>query len=244
MEVPTIQLIPQSALMQTVFLIILMALGVTTTNAQKNPPAPRFTDQRFLHTGSDTFALLTEHQKQIIRVGTLILETELNEETITRVEHLLIDNNPPVRSDSFVLSRQSLRPFVSHKQSDHPRDLYFDDTSVRFQDADTSRIIRLRSRPYYAGSLDILLRCLPLKKGYSITLPVYSEIKSVVEKYTIKVTSRESLKTFDGGSCEVFVVQVKGGSVEGTYRMSVDNRALISFDNKFAHILRINGCSQ
>jgi hypothetical protein len=221
-----------------------MALGATTTNAQKNPSALKFTDQQFLRAGSDSFGLFAEHQKQIIRIGTLILETELNDERITRVEHLLIDNNPPVRSDSFTLSRQSLLPLASHKQSDHPRDLIFDDTSVRFQDADTSRIIRLRSKPYYASSLDILLRCLPLKKGYSTTLPVFSEPTSDVQNYSIKVTGRENLKTVDGGSCEVFVVEVKGGTVEGTYRMSVEDRALISFDNRYAHILRINGCSK
>jgi hypothetical protein len=230
--------------MQSIILIILMALGATATNAQKNRPAPGFTDQRFLHAGRDTFALLTEHQEQIIRVGTVTLETELNDETITRVEHLLIDNNPPMVADSFTLSRKTLLPLASHKHGDHPRDLIFDGTSVHFRDADTSYVVRLRSKPYYSGSLEIVLRCLPLKEGYSTTLPIYSEEKSSAVKFTIKVTGRERLQSFDGGECEVFVVQVKGGSVEGNYRVNVNDRALIGFDNKYARLLRIDGCSK
>jgi hypothetical protein len=201
-------------------------------------------DRQYLRPGMDTLAILASHQGEMIEVGLAILETRIDDSTITRIEYLAIADNPPMRADSFLIDRKSLLPIASYKKGDYTRDLIFEGTSIRIVEAESTRTIPLTSKPFYASSMDLMLRSLPLETGYSATVPVFSELSLASMDVHITVKGKEMAGTRDGGKCEAFIVQVEGGSVEGTYRLNVKDRSLVGFEGKYAHLVRVRGCER
>lgn len=204
-------------------------------------------DTAFIRAGIDSLTLLLEHEGDTVRAGTWIMETVLDTvaggRRIVQVQRLELGGGPATVADSAHLHWQTLVPISAHVRGPAPYDYFFGPPGVRIASLrnSISREVALASPVFHQGTLDLLLRALPLRVGYRAVLPVLMPHGAQGQVH-VAVTGEEDVRTLDGGSCRSLVVETREDDDEGTYRVATATRDLVRYDSEYTIAVRPVGC--
>lgn len=204
-------------------------------------------DTTFIRPGSDSLAMLLEHEGDTVRMGTVVLETRIDAPSGVRrvvyVQRLRFDGEDTSGvADSVNAHWGTLFPISVHNRGDEPTDYLFGPRGVRIVSLDdsTTREVALDAPVFYQG-VDLLLRALPLRTEYRAVVSVLASDGST-EDLHITVTGEERVRTLDGGSCAVWVVDVPREFDPSTLRLSTADRSLVRLDAGQSMVVRTTGC--
>jgi hypothetical protein len=204
-------------------------------------------DTTFIRAGIDSLAILVERGDDTVRAGTWVLDTRIHSapggRRITRVQRVLIGAHPDTVPDVAHLHWQTLLPDSAQVRGEVPYDFFFEPMGVRIvslEDSSTAELA-LESPVFYAGTMDLLLRALPLRVGYGARFPVLRPDGEQDEVY-LRVTGEESVATLDGGACTSLVVEVGFTGDGETYRIATATRDLVRIDSRYSTTVRSIGC--
>jgi hypothetical protein len=211
------------------------------------PGADALAPQR-IAMGKDTFQLTALQEGRTFRIGHLILDTESavvsGVAAIRRTEEMVGINGSVLNTDTFAVARAGLTPLRQRSAVGHVRRwMDFDKDSVRGADGDSVIAYAMDPPSFYGNSIDLVLAALPLAAGYTAKLPLASE--DGISMAIVTVRGRESIGTDDGGQCEAWTVEVRGGEHSGLYFIGIAERRMIGFDGGagMLKIVRLRGCA-
>ena len=193
--------------------------------------------------GEDTLAVLTGSGERPENAQILLLRTAVDSTRITRVERIM---GEPAPLDSFVVARVGLRPLYAA-----PRDAEGKRSTVTFEPAAVVREAEGRrqrqplERPaFYANSLDMLLRALPLREGMQGSLVMYEPERARTVRANVRVLGLERVITADDGSCSGWRLQVDGPDrYRGTFWIGERSGTLVRMEVGGDLIfLKVTGC--
>lgn len=221
------------------------ALAQPSGPERVRPGAPL--DSTFIHAGADSLAIMMTHDGQILRAGTAVLETVIDDapggRRVVHVQRLLIEGQPePIVADSMIVHWGTLLPISAHTRGDDPRDYFFGPGGARIVSLRDSTVLEVAlDEPVFYTVAELLLRALPLRPGYHAVLPVIAEDGPPGE-LRVRVTGEERARTLDGGSCPALVVHVDEGAFEGTFYLNPANRSVVRFESPYGMLVRPTGC--
>lgn len=194
--------------------------------------------------GVDSLAVLSGSGESLPNPQVLVLRTTVDSASVLRTERLV---GRPTALDSFVVARATLEPrFASPRDEDDKLSTVTFERGRVIRDADGRRQIHPLERPtFYANSMDMLLRALPLRAGLAGALEIYEPDRQRTLKVTVRVRDLEQVITADDGSCSAWRVEVSGpGEYNGIFWIGARSRALVRWQADGDVIfLRLRGCA-
>ncbi|HXT17609.1 MAG TPA: hypothetical protein VN706_18350 [Gemmatimonadaceae bacterium] len=136
---------------------------------------------------------------------------------------------PLVSTDSLVVAARALTPVREVlAYNGFIRRYTYDGThvsgTVQHADSAPRRFDRVFTEPVFAFSeVDLLVRAVPFREGWSIVVPLFSESDEAVEYDTITVTARRE---------DVWVVRFADPAIVSTYDVLARSREIVAIDTE------------
>lgn len=214
-------------------LALLACLAAPALRAQAAPLAPGSVSPAAVVARTDRFDLFWEGGAE--PEGEYVLETRLAEvggrPAVVRRETMSMMGEV-MYADSFALDRATLAPLLVRTEGMHGgTELDFFGQRVRgwVQEEGGRRKVdvRLEGPAFLAGSMDLVLRALPLAAGYEAELTLY-EPGEDLQTGRVSVAGPEEVRT-DGGPLRAWRVEVRGSASSGTYWLREGSHVLVQF---------------
>jgi hypothetical protein len=199
--------------------------------------------------GTDTLVIVEGDDADLRMFGLIFLETRGHRrngvDVLTRIERIPGAGDRTVAADSFVVVQGSLAPVSAAPLGEAGRQwVQFGRRSVvqGGQGGEVARI-PIAGTPFYGNSLDVVLRSLPLRRGFRALLPLYGTDARAISDVLVTVEELEDVRSASGELCRAWRVDVADGEHGGTYWIDSTSFSLVRYrpPADAVHLLRI-GC--
>jgi hypothetical protein len=235
--------------------LLLLALAVPTAGlAQAADPVVRIApgsehiEIGRIPVGTDTLAVFAGPEKDLRVLALLYLQTAYDPATdaISRVEWIPGVGDQYVVADSFVISRATLAPLFASPMNEKGRAFisFVGDSAIHREATAATATVSFVRGAFYGNSMDILLRSLPLRRGFAATVSLYEPSARSTSDARIIVDDVDVVRTAEGRPCETWRVRVESSDHGGTYWISTETGALIRYQSPSEpfYLLRLSRC--
>jgi hypothetical protein len=228
--------VPASGMAQTADPVVRIAPGSTHLETGRIP------------VGTDTLMAAAGQAEHLRVLARVYLQTNYDPITdaISRVERVSGMGDQHAVADSFVLSRTTLAPRFAAPMTERGRVFisFAGDSAIHREATTPTAAVSQVGGAFYGNSMDILLRSLRLRRGFTATVSLYEPSARSTSDAQIIVDDVDVVRTAAGERCETWRVRVESRDHGGTYWVSTDSGALIRYQASAepVYLLRLSGC--